>query len=234
MKQIAPKLHYFTGLIVGRVYLIEDEDGLTIVDTGVSFAAKRIVRQLEKAGHKAGDVKRILITHAHPDHVGGLPDLVKLTGAEVWASEGESAVMAGEIPIPRPPREKLPIHLRLLRPPATTLKPVKVDRYLKEGDVLSEVMGGMQVLEVPGHSLGHVAFWQPEQRVLICGDVIFNLLNKRRLPIRVATVDMDLNRRSIARLASLNPSTILFGHGPALTRNAAREIRKFARKVGGE
>jgi glyoxylase-like metal-dependent hydrolase (beta-lactamase superfamily II) len=231
MKQIAPKLHTFTRLIVGRVYLIEDEDGLTIIDTGLSLAPKRIVKQLEKAGHKASDVKRILITHAHPDHVGGLPGLVEMTGAEVWASDIERPVIEGEMQIPRPDKSKLPRYLRFMSMPPVTLKPVRVGRLLRDGDLLGEVMGGLRVVLTPGHAPGHIAFWQPEQRVLFCGDVIFNILNRRTLPMRIATVDMDQNRRSVVRLAKLNPDIVCFGHGPPLTEDAARKIRRFARRV---
>ncbi len=166
MRQIAPGLHYFTGLMVGRVYLIEDSDGLTVVDTSLSFAPNRIVAQLEAVGRKAGDVKRILITHAHPDHVGGLPRLKALSGAQVIASELEKPVIEGKIPIPRRPGS--------LRPPSTTLKPTPVDRVVKDGDVLPEAMGGLRVVFTPGHAPGHLAFWQPAQRILFCGDAIFH------------------------------------------------------------
>lgn len=231
MNQITPNLHYFTRLIVGRVYLVRDPDGLTLIDTGLSLAPKRIIKQLREAGHEPSDVKRILVTHAHPDHVGGLPELVRLTGAAVWASEVERPVIEGEMPIPRPDRHSLPWHAKLMVPPTVTLKPVKVDRLLRDGDTIAEVMGGLQVIATPGHAPGHISFWQPELRVLFCGDVIFNLLNRLTLPIRGATVDMDENRRSVARLACFTPDIVCFGHGPPLKLDATRKLRRFARRV---
>src|SRR6188474_1984396 len=129
MQQILPKLYTFTGLYAGRVYLIDDPSGLTVVDTGLALAADKIVKQLEAKGRKAGDVKRILITHGHIDHVGGLPKLRELTGAEVIAPSGDRLVIEGKEPVTLPPREKLSGINRLMRPSKPpTLKGTPVDR----------------------------------------------------------------------------------------------------------
>lgn len=231
MKQIAPNLHTFSGLIVGRVYLIEDPDGLTLIDTSLPFAPRRIMKQLREMGRAPSDVKRIIITHAHPDHVGGLPGLVKLTGAEVWASAGEAAVIRGETPVARPPVRSVPWPQRILRfmvPPAK-FKPSPVHRILKDGDTL-EVLGGLQVISTPGHAPDHLAFWQPERRILIAGDTMMHLFGRLDPLYRIVTVDMAENMRSVRKLAALEPQTILCGHGSPLTERAAAELNKLARK----
>ena len=231
MKQIIPGLHSFTGLMVGRVYLIEDADGLTLIDTSLPLAAARIVKQLEASGRKAGDVKRVLITHAHPDHVGGLPKLKELTGAQVIASAIDRPVIEGKAPVPRVPPEKLSGLARMMRPSETTLRGTPVDREVGDGETLAEIMGGLQVVFTPGHSPGHLAFWQPANRILFCGDVIIRL-PKLRLPFAAFTVDMDENKRSIKRLAERDASMVCFGHGQPLAQNTAHAIRDFARQVG--
>lgn len=223
MKRILPGLSSFTGLLVGRVYCIEDADGLTIIDASLSSAGNKILKQLQAMGRQPADVKRILITHAHPDHVGALPMLKERTGAQVMASALERPVIEGKQSIPRAPGR--------LRPPETRLKPTLVDRELNEGDVLPEVMGGLQVLLTPGHAPGHLAFWQPEKRILFCGDVIFHMRNLG-LPFSFLTVDMEENKRSVRRLAELDAAVVCFGHGEPLLANAAQAIREFAAKIG--
>jgi glyoxylase-like metal-dependent hydrolase (beta-lactamase superfamily II) len=233
MKRILPGLYTFTRLVVGRVYAIEDPDGLTLIDTGLSLTPSRILKQLAELGYKPEDIKRILITHAHPDHIGGLRDLQKLTGAAVYVSEGERAVVEDEAPIPGPPRDKMPLVFRIFGRPRTTFKPTPVARVLRDGDVIEEVMGGLQVVATPGHAPGHVAFWQPNKRVLFCGDVMMSLRrNKLRLPIKMVTVDMAQDKCSIRRVADLDVRVLCLGHGHPIKRDTATLIRAFAESLG--
>ncbi len=232
MQQIAPRLHTFSGLMVGRVYLIED-DGLTLIDTSIAPSGAKILSQIQAMGRKPSDVKRILITHAHPDHVGSLPELKAATGAQVWASAIERPVIEGKIPIPRPEKDKTTgIASVGVRPPSTTLTSIAVDREIGDGEILNEVMGGLQVIATPGHAPGHLAFWQPVQRILFCGDVIMRFAWGMQRPFSFLTVEMAENDRSMRRIAELDAAVICFGHGNPITQNTAETIRAFARKLG--
>jgi glyoxylase-like metal-dependent hydrolase (beta-lactamase superfamily II) len=231
MRRIVPGLYTFTGLPVGRVYLITEGDGLTLIDTSVSIAAGSILRQIGKLGFSPGDVRRILITHAHPDHVGALPALVEATGAEVWSSRLERPVIEGAIPVPLPPAERLRGLSRLLRPGRTSFPRVPVARELRDSEVLTEIFGGLQVIATPGHAPGHLSYWHAERRLIIMGDVIMRIPLMMRLPIAAFTCDMAENIRSIARVAHLEPHIACFGHGNPLMIDAARRIRAFARRV---
>jgi glyoxylase-like metal-dependent hydrolase (beta-lactamase superfamily II) len=230
VRKIAAGLYTFTGLVLGRVYLIEDPDGLTIVDAALPWAAWAIARQLVAAGRRPAEVKRILVTHGHPDHAGGLPRLKAITGAQVIASGAERAVIEGKAPVARRPPEGPPAIGRRAWPPKVTLQGTPVDRVVEDGETLAEVMGGLRVIATPGHTPGHISFWQPDRRILFCGDVIAASLGMR-LPSPTWTVDMDENRRSIKRLADLEPAIVCFGHGRPLTRDAAQRIRNFASRV---
>jgi glyoxylase-like metal-dependent hydrolase (beta-lactamase superfamily II) len=88
------------------------------------------------------------------------------------------------------------------------------------------------VIATPGHSHAHIAFWQPEKRVLIIGDVMMHLSGKLRLPFAAYTMDMDEDKRSIAKLTQYDAEVVCFGHGTPLVEHGAEAIRAFARKIG--
>jgi glyoxylase-like metal-dependent hydrolase (beta-lactamase superfamily II) len=107
--------------------------------------------------------------------------------------------------------------------------PHAVDRVLKEGDDVA----GFQVLDVPGHSAGHVAYWRETDRVLILGDVLNNQNLRTGItglhePPKIFTPDPARNRESARKLAALEPAVVAFGHGPPLT-----DTKKFVDFVDG-
>lgn len=229
MKQIVPGLYYFTGLILGHAYLITEGDGLTIIDASIPGAAPKIVAQLKTAGYQPSDVKRILITHAHFDHVGGLPELARLTGAPVICSAVEKPQVSDSAPIVPPKPESIPAWQRFMVNNNQVMKPTPVARTLSDGEIMPEVFGGLQAVAAPGHSPGHTAFWQPERRIIIMGDVLFNA-PWMMLPFPAFTTDMAENIRSLKKIAAMDVETACFGHGSPIVSGAAAKLRAFAAK----
>lgn len=221
MKQILPDFFTFTGLMVGRVYAIKSDDGLTLIDASISPSGSKILKQITAAGYTAKDIKRILITHAHPDHVGALPLLVAESEAQVYASTIDTPVVEGQAEVVRNPGP--------IRPPKTILKGAPVAVQLEDEDTING-LDGWQALLTPGHSPGHLAFWQAEQRILIAGDTMFHVFGITQPP-GFLTVDAAQNRQSILRLADLKPDTLCFGHGQPIVHNAAAQLDKFADKI---
>lgn len=229
MKQILPNFYFITGLPAGRVYVINDPDGITLVDATVGGQTGRILDQVKSIGREPKDVKRIFITHAHPDHVGSLPELKAATGAQVFVGALDKDVTEGKKPVDRVPPEKLNGPIKF-RPPSTSFKGTPVDVALNGGETL-DIMGGMQAVFTPGHSPGHMSLWQPEKKVLICGDVLFHLFGIG-LPPAFLTVDMEEDKRSVRKLADLKPSVLCFGHGDPVVENTAEQLEAFAKKIG--
>ena len=206
LPELVPGLHLAHGG-PGRilnVYLL----GSVVVDSGVRWSRRRLARQL--AGRQ---ITAHALTHAHFDHAGSSAWLCRGLGVPLWCGAGDAAAIASG----RVDSHGSPLVNRLQR----TLAPVTahpVSRALREGDVLA----GFEVLEVPGHSPGALAFWRERDRVLICGDVLANFglhPTRPRLVLAPAALssDYEQNRRSAARLAELRPRLACFGHGFAVT-----------------
>jgi glyoxylase-like metal-dependent hydrolase (beta-lactamase superfamily II) len=195
-----------------NVYVVGD----VLVDAGTAGMGRKLPERLS-----GRPIAAHTITHAHPDHVGGSRAVVDALGVPFWAPEGDApAVEAGEAVGAKSRIEPL---LRRGR----SFPAVPVARRLREGDDVA----GFTVLDTPGHSPGHISLWRESDRVLICGDVWFNLSLKTlryglRQPPGPFTVDPERNRESERRLASLQPDVVCFGHGPVL-RDAAPKLQAF-------
>jgi glyoxylase-like metal-dependent hydrolase (beta-lactamase superfamily II) len=227
MKRIIDKVYTFTGLLVGRVYCIVDDDGLTLIDAALPTATAAILTQIAQAGYSPSDIKRILITHAHPDHVGALPALKAATGAQIISSADEQPFVEGARPIVPAKPEDVPPMMRFMTSRPQTMKGTPVDRTVHDGDILADVLGGLHVVATPGHSPGHISFWQPERGILFTGDVLMHLAGLR-LPFAAFTTDMRQNKASLGRIAALKPSILCFGHGTPLTQDTAARLQAFA------
>jgi hydroxyacylglutathione hydrolase len=187
-----------------NIYLLGD----VVVDSGVRWSRRRLARQL--AGRQ---LTAHVLTHAHFDHAGCSAWLCHTLDLPLWCGAGDAAAIASG----RVDSHGWTLVNRLQR----TLAPVTahpVTRVLREG----EVVGGFEVLEVPGHSPGALAFWRQRDRVLVCGDVLANFglhPSRPRLVLAPAALssDYEANRRSARRLADLRPRLVCFGHGFAVT-----------------
>jgi hydroxyacylglutathione hydrolase len=220
MTELAPGVHQLTGFPKYGInwYLVGD----VLVDAGGRPDHKRILKQL--SGHK---VTAHALTHAHPDHQGASHAVCTELGIPFWV--GEDDVDAAEDPSlidERQPDNWLAgLMQKLFAGPGHP-----VDRALREGDEVA----GFQVLDVPGHSAGHVAFWRESDRVLIAGDVVntmhpFTMKRGLREPLDSFTPDPAQNRKSIKRIAELEPSLLLVGHGPPV--RDPRKLQELAARL---
>ncbi len=204
MRQLAADVHLLSGrpAYAINVYLVGD----VLIDAATRQAEKRIMRQISDR-----DVTAHALTHAHPDHQGSSHAVCERLGIPLWCGQGDIPAMEtpGGLSSSQAPR-----WLNGLREHFWTGPPHPVSRALKEGDEVA----GFTVLDTPGHSHGHISFWRESDRVLIVGDVLFNLNGLTGMPglhepPELFTPDPARNRESARRLAALEPALACFGHG---------------------
>ncbi|MEV0563846.1 MBL fold metallo-hydrolase [Dactylosporangium sp. NPDC050588] len=207
-----------------HAHLIEVDDGLVLVDTGLPHRAGKLGVAVRATGHDLADVHTILMTHQHADHTGSLADLRQRTGARVVAHRQDAPVITGERPAP--------VHHWLLRLSARFLRaePAPVDRTL-EGDGPTGV-SGITAVHTPGHTPGHVSFLLDRGGgVLFAGDAATAMLGRVRASPKVTNADHAVAVRSAARLAELDFQVAVFGHGAAVRGDAVSRFRDFAARL---
>ena len=217
MKQLAAGLHQLSGFPPNaiNVYLM----GEVLVDAGTRHSERRILRQLQ--GRR---VTAHALTHVHPDHQGASRAVCERLGIPLWCGEHDVRAMeTGDFGQSDHWVNRL-IDRVWAGPPRT------VDRALHEGDEV----GGFSVIDVPGHSAGHVAFWRESDRSLVVGDVLNNMnvltgVPGLHEPKEIFTLDPARNRESARRVAELEPALVCFGHGPPL-RNP-RKLSEFVARI---
>jgi hydroxyacylglutathione hydrolase len=199
------------GPFQSNCYVIRSERGASeaaVVDPGDDPTPLRL--ELARMGAKAGG---ILVTHTDVDHIGGVADLAEGTGAEVWAPAGEADV------------------LRTGAARGFKVKPYEAEHTVTGGDEIAVAGITFEVVDVPGHSAGHVAFHADGN--LFSGDVLFaGSVGRVDLPGGDWETLLESIRALLDRFA---PDTVVHpGHGPATTLGAELQTNPFLRELRAE
>ena len=179
-------------------------DGV-LFDAGTRLSRGRVLRAL-----RGKDMTAHALTHAHPDHQGATHAVCEAHEVPLFVGAADAPAMDGSEPTPIPGNPVTATLDALWSGP-----PHPVAFQLAEGDRV----GRFFVIDTPGHTPGHVAFWDEYNGVLILGDVLRNLAyltlqTGLREPPDLLTLDPARNRRSARKLIGLRPKVVLFGHGP--------------------
>jgi len=219
-KQVVPGLWQLPLGFV-NAFLVDSNDGLVLIDTGVAGSAPRIMEAVRSLGK--GEIRRILVTHCHSDHSGSLAELKRLTGAPATMHAVDAAmVRQGKALRPLRPAPGLLnwfVCRFLVGAAPTEVEPCEIEHEVQDGETLP---GGLTAVHVPGHCAGQVAFrWG---RTLIAADAAANAFGLAFSPLYE---DLAEGRRSLAKLSSFDFDVACFGHGRPILSEASR---RFAEK----
>lgn len=241
---IAPGVHLIERANV-NCYLLEDEEGLTLVDAGLPGVWTELGQAIRALGRQPEDLKALVLTHAHFDHVGVARRLVQRLGVPVYGHRNERVLAAhpyryahenprATYPLKHP--RAVPILTSMLFAGALGVKGVHVTDDLDAAATVP-VPGRPRVIACPGHTAGHCALHLPDRDVLLTGDALVTLdpytgETGPRIVAGAATADSDLALRSLDALAETRTGTVLTGHGRPWTggiEGAVAEARRHGR-----
>jgi len=232
--EIVTGVYLLSGLLGAGVwganaYLLVDSGDLTLVDTGFTGRADLILEQIRKLGYSPSDVKKIIITHHHGDHIGNLAKLKRITGAEIVAHPADAPYIDGTMPQPGPARPQWLGRFLSRFSWLWSTEPVAVDMLVNDGQELP-ILGGVKIVHTPGHTPGSICLYLQDKKLLIAGDLLANRFGIR-LPSRGFTVDLVQETKSIKGLAGLEFDIICFGHGAPIIHNADQIVADFANRL---
>lgn len=214
MTKIADDVWQITGFPRHAInaYLVGD----VLVDAGTRQWARWLPNVLAER-----PLSLVVLTHCHPDHQGAAHAICGERNVPLACHPLDKPAMEGRAPF-APAGRMIGVSTRLWAGP-----PYPVARELHEGDEVA----GFRCVHVPGHTPGHLALYRAADGLAIVGDVLngMNLLTTwpgLHEPPAVFTADVAENRRSILRLAALEPRIVCFGHGPPLYQ--PERLQRFA------
>jgi glyoxylase-like metal-dependent hydrolase (beta-lactamase superfamily II) len=238
--RLAPSIHRLGTKSMVNAYLVDDGGEVTVIDAGMPGLYAALPAELAAMGRTVADVRALVLTHGHSDHIGFAERLRRDRGVPVWVEEADAALARGEVPNPSRglgPARILPllgfvwfaIRNGGLGRPAV----VEVSTF-GDGATL-DVPGSPRVILVPGHTPGSAALHLPDLDALFVGDafatyaVTTGASGPRIAPF---TADPAQALASLDRLEGIEASVVLPGHGDAWTGGVTEAVRLVRASAG--
>ncbi|KRE67414.1 MBL fold metallo-hydrolase [Paenibacillus sp. Soil750] len=216
---------YWLPLGTVNAYLIQAEDGLILIDTGTPGCAPKILEGIQAIGHKPPDLKIILLTHGHPDHVGSTAALKReVPHVKIYISEVDAPIVEKgqpQRPLTATPglMNKLLFRLFIKETPIETFP---IDGYLIANDTL-DFAAGLQTIPAPAHSAGQLALLLPKQGgVMFAADAAANMMG---LGWSIGHENFARAKQDLIRLGKAEFNVACFGHGKPLLERASQTFR---------
>jgi hydroxyacylglutathione hydrolase len=206
-----------------NVYLLEDDDGVTLFDAG----ARTMTRAVSSAGAKLGGIRRVVLGHGHTDHRGVAPALdvpVLSHRDEVIDAEGSGGFRYWPDGLAGLPLGHRQLH-RLLHRYAWDGGPVKIEDTVAEGDQIA----GFKVIDLPGHAPGQIGLWRESDRLALVSDCFYTLDiwgrdSAAHVPFPIYNYDTEQARASIRKLAAMEPAAAWPGHAKPVTGDVRAKL----------
>jgi glyoxylase-like metal-dependent hydrolase (beta-lactamase superfamily II) len=207
-----------------NAFLIESDDGLILIDAGFPGKEAAVFEAIRSLGRRLNELKHLIFTHHHIDHIGSAAAIARETGARTYMHllDIPMAESGGPFrPLSPAPGLLRQVMCRLFYAHNERVAPVVIDKPLTDGETLA-IAGGIKIIHVPGHCAGQVALlWHPG-RMLFAGDVCMNLMG---LGDPVGFESLEDGRASQCKLASLSFDAAGFGHGKPIAKEASTRFR---------
>jgi glyoxylase-like metal-dependent hydrolase (beta-lactamase superfamily II) len=226
--QIAPGVHQ-VRMLGADAFLIAEER-LTLIDAGMVGSRILLERYLRRIGRRLDELERIVCTHGHPDHIGGVTELVR--------DRDDVAVLIH-------PDDLFGLHLPLRDALAVAdvaerrgriiqflTRPPSDPTPISDGELLP-MLGGLRVVHTPGHTPGSICLYAPRLRLLFTGDVLQVIRGRLTYASAFFSHDYAGARASVERLAALDVDTIALSHYPPWTNDCNTLLHDLASPAAG-
>jgi glyoxylase-like metal-dependent hydrolase (beta-lactamase superfamily II) len=244
MKEVLPGIYQITLTMSGfppgfvNAYLIQENNGYLIIDTGWDTPPSllSLEKQMSEIGASLHDIKRALITHAHIDHLGLTPRLKKSYRVKVYLhhnemdlirfrySHGDQFLSSMDnflLKYGFPEPELTPPEIRT--PPSDNLSSLSPDVLFQGGEEISAGEFTLRVINTPGHTPGHVSFFEPERKILFSGDTLLpTIATNAALHIQHFPDSLEQYLKTLPTLKKMDVTSVLPGHGDAFSNHRQR------------